>query len=98
MDFVSIKIETGGFLLFFSFIYLFWGMCAVIQLKLISCCSGRSWLQGVKLSYQSYKILYFWDCPIKSYIFSKCPINPILSTKTAIFVSFKHFQGLVNKK
>ena len=31
--------------------------------------------QGVKLSYKSYKILYFWNCPIKSYIFSKCPIN-----------------------
>ena len=51
--------------------------------------------QGVKLSYKSYKILYFWNCPIKSYIFSKCPINPIFSTKTAIFVnSFKHFQGI----
>ena len=51
--------------------------------------------QGVKLSYKSYKILYFWNCPIKSYIFSKCPINPIFSTKTAIFVnSFKHFQGM----
>ena len=51
--------------------------------------------QGVKLSYNSYKILYFWNCPIKSYIFSKCPINPIFSTKTAIFVnSFKHFQGM----
>ena len=32
---------------------------------------------------------------MKSYIFSKCPINPIFSTKTAIFVnSFKHFQGM----
>ena len=52
-------------------------------------------MQGVKLSYKSYKILYFWNCPIKSYIFSKCPINPIFSTKTAIFVnSFKHFQGM----
>ena len=51
--------------------------------------------QGVKLSYKSYKILYFWNCPIKSYIFSKCSINPIFSTKTAIFVSsFKHFQGM----
>ena len=51
--------------------------------------------QGVKLSYKSYKILYFWNCPIKSYIFSKCPINPIFSTKTAIFVnSSKHFQGM----
>ena len=51
--------------------------------------------QGVKLSYKSYKILYFLNCPIKSYIFSKCPINPIFSTKTAIFVnSFKHFQGM----
>ena len=35
------------------------------------------------MSYKSYKILYFWNCPIKSYIFSKCPINPICSTKTA---------------
>ena len=52
-------------------------------------------MQGVKLSYKSYKILYFWNCPIKSYIFSKCPINPIFSTKTAIFVnSFKHFQAM----
>ena len=35
------------------------------------------------------------SCPIKSYIFSKCPINPIFSTKTAIFVnSFKHFQDM----
>ena len=51
--------------------------------------------EGVKLSYKSYKILYFWNCPIKSYIFSKCPINHIFSTKTAIFVSsFKHFQGM----
>ena len=52
-------------------------------------------MQGVKLSYKSYKILYFWNCPIKSYIFSKYPINPTFSTKTAIFVnSFKHFQGM----
>ena len=51
--------------------------------------------QGVKLSDKSNKILYFWNCPIKSYIFSKCPINPIFSTKTAIFVnSLKHFQGM----
>ena len=56
-------------------------------------------VQGVKLSYKSYKILYFWNCPIKSYIFSKCPINPIFSTKTAIFVkSFKHFQGMGRNK
>ena len=55
----------------------------------------KSIMQGDKLSYKSYKILYFWNCPIKSYIFSKCPINPIFSTKTAIFVnSFKHFQGM----
>ena len=48
--------------------------------------------------WQSYKILYFWNCPVKSYIFSNCPINPIFSTKTSVFVnSFKHFQGLVNK-
>ena len=54
----------------------------------------------------------FWNCPIKSYIFSKCPIDPIFSTKTANFVNsyivnivnivnilsiFKHLQGLVNK-
>ena len=41
----------------------------------------RLGMQGVKLSYKSYKILYFWNCPIKSYIFSKCPIKPIFSTK-----------------
>ena len=61
----------------------------------VTTCKMGSYEQGVKLSYKSYKILYFWNCPIKSYIFSKCPINPIFSTKTAIFVnSFKHFQGM----
>ena len=63
----------------------------------IFCTDAKNFVctQGVKLSYKSYKILYFWNCPIKSYIFSKCPINPIFSTKTAIFVnSFKHFQGM----
>ena len=53
--------------------------------------------QGVKLSYKSYKILCFWNYPIKSYyIFSKCPVNLIFLIKTAIFVnSLKHFQGMV---
>ena len=60
--------------------------------------SSVYFLQGVKLSYKSYKILYmyFWNCPIKSYIFSKYPINHIFnknnnfckknSTETALFV------------
>ena len=57
-------------------------------------CFDAMYEQGVKLSYESYKILYFWNCPIKS-LFSKCPTNPIFSTKTAIFVnSFKHFQDM----
>ena len=43
--------------------------------------NGDNKVQGVKLSYKSYKMLYFWNCPIKSYIFSKCPMNPYFQQK-----------------